>query len=460
MVLVTFVAVVAFAVPLAFAAARIFREREVSRLEREATRAEGALSAGGLQSADPVELPAHRPAVRIGLYDDRGRLVAGEGPSRGGTEVFSALTGRIEDDRDGRWLAVAVPVHDEEQIVAAARAASPWNVVTTATYRSWLAMAALGLLAVGLAAALGRWQSTRLAEPVDDVARMAVRLGDGDFGARVEATGVAELDRAADALNRTAGRLGEILGRERAFTADVSHQLNTPLTSLRLGLESALVTPGADTGAALRDAVDEVERLQTTVATLLAVARDRTTADARCDVAAVCADVADRNRARLAASGRPLRVDLDHDLPLVRCPPDVVREILAVLVDNGLRHGAGTVTITARRAGPGAVVEVGDEGEGIADPATVFLRRPPDANGAQREGPRLEGPRLERHGIGLALARSLADAHEARLQLTRAAPGPVFTLALPGSPGQEESGQEESGQEESGQEESGQEESG
>ena len=68
-------------------------------------------------------------------------------------------------------------------------------------------------------------------------------------------------------------------------------------------------------------------------------------------------------------------VDVDQTLPLVRCPPDVVREILAVLLDNAYRHGAGTVTVTGRRAGQGAVVEVSDEGPGIADPARAFERR-------------------------------------------------------------------------------------
>jgi signal transduction histidine kinase len=429
MVLVTLVAVVAFAVPLAFAASRIYRERQVSRLEREATRAEGALKPGLTGSSDPLELPSHAGGVQVGLYDARGRLLTGAGPAQGGSEVVSALTGRVEDDRDGRWLAVAVPVHDEQAVVAAARAAVPWSTVTTSTYRTWLAMAGLGGLAVALAAALGRWQSNRLAEPVDDVARMAVRLGDGDFGARVEATGVAELDRAGEALNRTAARLGDILGRERAFTADVSHQLNTPLTSLRLGLESALMTPGADSEAAVREAVVEVERLQTTVATLLAVARDRWSAtDGRCDLLTVCTDVADRTRARLAAAGRPLRLEVEDGLPTVRCPPDVVREILAVLLDNAGRHGAGTVTIAARPAGHGAVLEVSDEGGGVADPAAIFRRRAPDGIRSHPDGHGIG------HGIGLALARSLAEAHESRLELTRAAPAPVFTLALPGSP--------------------------
>jgi signal transduction histidine kinase len=277
----------------------------------------------------------------------------------------------------------------------------------------------IGLLAVALAAAIARWQSTRLVEPIDDVARMAARLGDGDFAARVAPTGVPELDRTADSLNRTAQRLGDIVGRERGFTTDVSHQLNTPLTSLRLGLESALMTPGVDTEAALREAVDEVERLQSTVATLLAFARDRDGAtDAHGDVAQVCNEVAERARPALAAIGRPLRVDIDPALPFVRCPPDVLREIIAVLLDNARQHGAGSITISGRRAGHGAVVEVSDEGAGIADASAIFERHSPDATG---------------HGIGLALARSLAEAHESRLHLTRAAPRPTFTLALSGS---------------------------
>jgi signal transduction histidine kinase len=419
MMLVTLVAIIAFAIPLGNAASRVYREREVSRLERAAARAEGALPPAGLAATDSIELPNHPKDIQLGLYDQHGVRVAGGGPVHGDTEVIHALAGRINDDHDGRWLAVAIPIHDEEQVIGAARAAVPWSTVTSRAYRSWLVMALIGALALALAAAIARWQSSRLVEPVDDVARMAIRLGDGDFAARVAPTGVPELDRAADSLNRTAERLGDIVGRERAFTSDVSHQLNTPLTSLRLGLESALVTPGADTEAALRDAVDEVERLQTTVATLLAVARDQSGAgDAHGDIGLVCQDAAERARSALAAVGRPLRVDVDPVLPPVRCPPDVLREILAVLLDNALRHGAGTVTITGRRAGQGVVVEVSDEGTGITNPRTIFDRRSPNADG---------------HGIGLALARSLAEAHEARLQLTRASPRPTFALALPGS---------------------------
>jgi signal transduction histidine kinase len=128
--------------------------------------------------------------------------------------------------------------------------------------------------------------------------------------------------------------------------------------------------------------------------------------------------VADRFRGALAAAGRPLRVDVEPGLGPVRCSAEVLQEILAVLVDNASRHGAGTVAIAVRGAGSGVVVEVTDEGPGVADPSQLFERRAPDAAG---------------HGIGLALARSLAEAHGGRLQLTRSAPHPRFTVALPGA---------------------------
>jgi len=274
------------------------------------------------------------------------------------------------------------------------------------------------LAAVGVAGLLAWWQTSRLVGPIDGLTGLAVRLGEGDFAARVAPAGVPEIDGAGQALNRTAERLGELIGRERAFTADVSHQLNTPLTSLRLSLESALMAPGGDDHAAIEEALAQLERLQATVSTLLAMARDAApVAGPPADVVAVCTEVAERFRASLPA-GRELRLDMPEAELRTRVPADVLREIVAVLVDNGCRHGAGTVTVAVRAAGRGVVVEVGDEGAGVrGDPARVFERHQPDAAG---------------HGIGLALARSLAEAHEARLELTRPGDHPRFAVALPG----------------------------
>jgi len=418
MVLVTALAVVLFGVPLGLAAARLYRGREVTRLEREATRAAGSVPATGLHGDDPVELPRAPARVQLALYDESGRRVVGVGPARGGPEIFSALRGRVRDHHDHEWLAVAVPLQTEEQVVGAARAAVPWDVVVDQTHASWLLMAVLAVGAVALAGAVGWWQSSRLVAPVEDIAALAARLGDGDFTVRLQPSGISEVDRTADALNHTARRLGDLVAAERAFAADVSHQLNTPLTSLRLALESAIITPGADPVAAIEGAVGDVERLQSTVSTLLAVARDgEATHDATCGVGGICIEVTDRWHGPLAAKGRRLRSEVAEDLPPAACPGDVLREILNVLVDNAEVHGAGTVTVAARRAGAGVVVDVSDEGAGIeGDVGAIFTRRSEHAAG---------------HGIGLALARSLAEAHGARLEVTRAAPHPTFTLALP-----------------------------
>lgn len=421
MVSVTALAVVLFAVPLGVAAARLYRGREVSRLERQATLAAGSLPVTGLRGGDRPDLPTPSQRMQLALYDKTGRRVVGQGPRRGDAVVAAALRGRVFDDHDGAWLAVAVPVHDEEVVVGAARAALPWDTVDDASRRSWLLMAALGAAAIALAGAIAAWQSSRLSAPVRDVTDRAAALGHGDFATRLRPSGVPELDQAADALNLTASRLGDLLARERAFAADVSHQLNTPLTSLRLALESALITPGTDLAAAIEQAVSEVERLQSTVTTLLALARDGETGDDTCDVAAVVTAIAQRFVGPLAAAGRPLRVDLDRAVPPVRCSAEVLSEILAVLVDNACVHGAGVVTVSGRRAGTGVVIDVEDEGAGIVgDGASVFRRRSPEAAG---------------HGIGLPLARSLAEAHGARLELTRPRPRPVFTVALPGGLG-------------------------
>jgi signal transduction histidine kinase len=97
----------------------------------------------------------------------------------------------------------------------------------------------------------------------------------------------------------------------------------------------------------------------------------------------------------------------------------VVAEILDVLVGNAERHGHGAVTVVARATGGTIAVDVTDEGAGFTgDPEQAFVRRAGGQNGG--------------HGIGLALARSLAHAEGGRLTITRVAPAPVVTLWLPG----------------------------
>jgi signal transduction histidine kinase len=284
--------------------------------------------------------------------------------------------------------------------------------------RAWLVLAAFALLAIGSAAALAWWLSRRLDAPLVRLAAAAHRVGDGDFTTRAPRSGVAEIDEVAQAIDTTAGRLGAALDRERSFSADVSHQLRTRVTGLRVTLEAA-----AHTGTAEHDvivqAIEETDRLESTIVELLALARDTGGDRPPLDVQATLDDLEQSWHGRLAAESRPLRVQAEPALPSPQVSAIAARQILDVLIDNAARHGRGEVKVTARATHDGIAIDVDDEGPGITTPAEDLFRRPVgDTDG---------------HGIGLALARSLAEAEGGRLVVSRRTPGAQFTLLLPGT---------------------------
>ena len=124
------------------------------------------------------------------------------------------------------------------------------------------------------------WEARRLSRPLDALTAAADRLGDGDFSAQVAPSGVVEIDTVARSINATADRLAVVLERERAFSADASHQLRTPLTALRLRLEGEVLSSDDAPRPALVHALEEIDRLQSTIEDLLRLARmPRATAD-------------------------------------------------------------------------------------------------------------------------------------------------------------------------------------
>lgn len=402
------IAVVCFAVPLAAVLDRTYRDEELLRLQRDTIAATRAIDLGPDRS-DPVELPTARAALAV--YDMTGRRVEGRGPARGDEVVRTTLrSGRPSDRAAGGRLIVAVPLVVAERVVGAVRAeradAAPANRSVRA--RWLLAAGAAALVACAALAAL--ILARRLVAPLDRLASAAGALGEGDFAARTPRSGMPELDAIADSLDTTAARLGELVTRERAFSADASHQLRTPLAALRIELE-ALELRGEDVTAPLA----QVDRLEQTITTLLAVARDAPRRDAAADLAMLADELAARWRGELARAGRPLHVAVTTPERIARASRHVIGEALNVLAENALRHGAGPVTVTVREAGDALAIDVADAGRGfVGDPDAAFTRR----NG-------------EGHGIGLALARSLVQAEGGRLLITRASPAPVVTLLLP-----------------------------
>jgi signal transduction histidine kinase len=330
--------------------------------------------------------------------------------------VTSVLrSGRPADGAQGGQLVVAVPLLVGERVTGAVRAERSDAGAARDTRGAWLVLAAIaaGVIAVASLAALvlGR----RLARPLERLAVAARRLGEGDFSVRAPRADVAEVDAVGGALDTTAARLGELIARERAFTTNASHQLRTPLAALRLELE-ALELRDPD-HAELAAALTQVDRLQATIDTLLAVARDARPHGELADLARLVDDAEARWRDALAADARPLRSRSSARRPTARASRRVVDEILDVLLDNAHVHGAGAVTLTVRELDGWLALDVADQGAGFADDPELALSRRPGADG---------------HGIGLALARELAHAEGGRLVVTSAGPAPVLTLLLPG----------------------------
>jgi signal transduction histidine kinase len=408
-----------FGVPLAIGVARYFLDDERTELERVADTAAISLAAEVGGGRTPGALPPPGDDIDVAVYDVTGRRLSGDGPAGADAPVTRARDGGTESRDVAGQLVVAVPVTDGGRVAAVVRAASDHSAVTARIGWTWAAMLGLGALAVGATWLVARRQARRLAGPLEALSRTAQQLGAGDFTVRTEGTGIPEIDSAGNSLNSTAARLGDLVSRERAFSAAASHQLRTPLTGLRLGLETAVDARDADLRAAAVTAIEAADRLERTIDDLLSLTREPGREGPPLDVADVVGEIEQTWRPLLAAQARALRVDMPPDTPVTGAAAPAVRQVLAVLLDNAARHGAGTVALTVRDADGALAFDVSDEGPGMDHPVT-----------SARGGQATDGAGIDGHGIGLALARRLAEAEGGRLWLSRPAP-PVFTLLLP-----------------------------
>ena len=268
----------------------------------------------------------------------------------------------------------------------------------------------------------------------------AQRLAGGDLSVRVAETGRGELRDLAQDFNRMAERLEAAFRRERALdtarrslVAGVSHDLRSPLASLRVAaeaLQDGVVSEPAEVQRYLRTMLQDLTSLSRLIDDLFELARleggglvlERTPSSLR----DLISDTLESMQLRARQCGVRLHGAVEGD-PLVLADGAKVQRVLDNLLDNALRHtGAdGAVELVARQEGPCVVVTVRDSGEGI-DPADLpyifdrFYRRD-RARG--REGGA---------GLGLAIARGFVEAHGGKLWVQNGAErGASFSFTLP-----------------------------
>jgi signal transduction histidine kinase len=394
MVLLAAAAIVLFGVPLAVAVQRVLEGEALSALQRDATRAVAKVPDNTLE-AGHVVVPRVPGSSRLGLYDASGTRVAGQGPTR---SVLAARAGdgKEHDGHEDVEVVVVVPVLSDTTVAGSVRAAVPHATVQAKVRRAWAALGALALLVLAVTSLLARRAARRIAAPFEQITVAARTLGAGSFEVALPTWNLAEADAAGTALQDSARELGELVRHERDFVRHASHQLRTPLAGLVVQLEQLQAGAGPEVAAA---ALDRAHHLERTIEDLLAV---RAPAGREgCDPTEVAREAVGRWQATTA---RPLRLRADLVGP-VTVPAAALRQALDVLLDNALRHGDGAVTVTVEPLGDSVVVEVTDEGPGLADDAV--------------------------QGTGLRLAASLVERFGGDLLVRRRKPQPRLALLVP-----------------------------
>ncbi|MGE0306806.1 MAG: ATP-binding protein [Acidimicrobiia bacterium] len=424
---VTVLVLVLLEVPFAV----FYAQRELDRLtagvERDAsviaTIYEDDLEAGRPPDPQPAQRYADRTGARVVVVDTRGISVvdtAQTAPRDFSTrpEVAAALTGsgatgtRPSETLGTELLYVAIPVASSGTVHGALRLTLDTTEVDERVRRFWWGLAATAAVVLASITLIGWLIARSITQPLRRLNTTARRFGSGDLTAdQRDPHGPPELRELADTMSTMAGQLAAMIDQQRAFVADASHQLRTPLTGLRLRLENLQASlSDADDAAQVELAIDEISRLSTLVSDLLQLARtDRHETPVDHDLTTIVADRVDTWSA--AADIARIRLDLctEREHLTVLAVPGAIEQILDNVFDNalGIAPPDTTVTITVEHGTVQHRLTITDEGPGLSDDDKDRALRRFWRGDTQRPG----------SGLGLAIADGLARASGGSLTL-------------------------------------------
>ncbi|GCD42960.1 sensor histidine kinase [Streptomyces paromomycinus] len=378
--------------------------KAVTERHPPATRQPGGSGASSGTGSDSGDDDDDDREIKPGEVEDKARHSGGTATVGHRTADYRFATVEAKDTQgDKAVVRAGAPLAAEREAVGSVRTAM-----------------LIGLPCLLLVVAGVTWLVTRRAlRPVEGIRReMAAITASTDLSRRVPEPGSRdEIDRLARTTNETLGALQESVERQRRFVADASHELRSPIASLRTQLEVGIAHPELlDAEGAVEDAV----RLQNLAADLLLLARldaGERPADTRIDLAAlVREEVSQRVGDRIAVQvGDLAGVE-------VAGSRSQVGRVLGNLLDNAQRHAAGAVRASVVRDGRWAVLRVEDDGPGVPpeERERIFERfvRLDDARSRDDGGA----------GLGLAIARDVAERHGGTLTVRD---GAVFELRLP-----------------------------
>ncbi|HOV85709.1 MAG TPA: ATP-binding protein [Syntrophobacteraceae bacterium] len=371
---------------------------------------------------DPREPPARRPRLPLSSR-------ALENASMG-LPTYETIEGL----ESGPIRLLTLPRTEGGRVAGLIQVGTSLQGLRETRFRFMLIMAGLLPLGLLLAAGGGRLLARRALSPVDRMTEAARHISAEHLTEQLEQTGTGdELDRLAATLNDMLKRLDASFRQIRQFSADASHELQTPLTILKGEVEVALRAPRSaeEYVATLESALEEIDRIARLVDGLLTVSRAQAGV-LRMDTRPV--DLArllegELQRLGVLAHGRSVELVSGFIEPLT-IPGDAARlqQLFANLLENGLKYtpAGGTVTLSLARNGNWAVTEISDTGIGI-DPREREKIFQPFYRTTQARNLGEKGV-----GLGLSIVQSIAQAHGGKVEvLGHPGRGSTFKVFLP-----------------------------
>jgi len=370
------------------------------------------------------------PVVRSANLGDRDLPLPAEAMQEAKRGSIGRVTHRFGGDR---LRTVVYPL----RLVAAQHAmhflqvSAPLGPVDATVRGAAVLAIVLALMGAGVAFAGAWWFAGRATRPVAEIVAQAEAVEAGTLSARITAHAeVTEYRRLVTVLNAMLDRLDRAFQAQRRFVADASHELRSPLTVLKGDIDVALRRErGAEEyRRALESSREEVDRMSLLAENLLTLAR----ADAGLppdqlrpvDLEEVARRAAERSRGAALQAGLELR--LASSPTRTRGDAGLLERAVGNLVENAVKYSppGARIEVRCRSADGVAQVEVEDTGAGVApEHAPHIFDRFYRGDPARSRG--------SGTGLGLPIARAIAEAHGGRLELVRAGPGALFRLSLP-----------------------------
>lgn len=352
------------------------------------------------------------------IFTSDGQLVQGPRVADRVTEAAASLAEVRDEAKLDRFQRsfLAAPVTRNGKVAAVVVVAARLEPYESTRNLTLLGLVGLGVAVTGGSAAVAWWTVRRTLGPVESMALRAEDWSEHDLDSRFEVTNTDdEFGRLGLTLNVLLDRVAGALRNEQQLTSELAHELRTPLTAIRGEAELGMMTTS---DPKLRErfgrVVDVVDRMSTTISSLVAIARNAPRPDARTTTSALVTTTLEH----LDTAGIAVSVDVG-DIE-ISAPPELTVRALAPVVENAVRHASSSVTFTVTTDDRTVDITVSDDGEGMGadDAESVFV--------SGHRGPRSDGA-----GLGLALARRIARTLGGDVRVTSTSRPTSFTLSLP-----------------------------